>query len=521
MAGTVRTHRALDVVDLPEGAEVTLAGWVSRSRDMGGILFVDLRDASGVIQVVVDPSELPDAEQLRMEYCVAVTGVVRPRPDGTTNTDLSTGEVEVGATGLEVLSPSDPLPFMVDDRHDVDELTRLEYRYLDFRRPDMAARLRARASATAAMRQIMADLGFLEIETPTLISSTPEGARDMLVPSRLRQGSFYALPQSPQIFKQLLMIGGVERYFQFARCYRDEDFRSDRQLEFTQLDLEGAFWDEEEVRAAVESSVIAATAAVRGDAPSPGFSTFTWREAMDRFGSDKPDTRFGMELTDLSAVFEGTEFRGFGGALADGGVVKAINAGALGLSRSGLDGLVERAKELGAAGLAWAVVEEGGALRSPIAKFLSDAEVAGVVETLGAQADDVLLVIAGPWRGSSEILGQLRVELGKPEGHDELAYLWVVDFPVFEETDDGGLAPAHHPFTAPHSVEEMRDDPRNALSRAYDLVLNGTELGSGSVRIHDPAVQAQVFETLGISDEEAERRFGWFLRALRYGTPPH
>ena len=521
MAGTVRTHRALEIVGLPEGTEVTLAGWVSRSRDMGGILFVDLRDASGVAQVVIDPSELPDADQLRMEFCIAVTGAVRPRPEGTANPDLATGEVEVGASGLEVLSPSEALPFMVDDRHDVDELTRLEYRYLDFRRPDMAARLRARAAATTAMRQTMADLGFLEIETPTLIASTPEGARDMLVPSRLRQGSFYALPQSPQIFKQLLMVGGVERYFQFARCYRDEDFRSDRQLEFTQLDLEGAFWDEEEVRAAVEESVIAATAAVRGDGPDRGFPTLTWREAMDRFGTDKPDTRFTMELTDLSAVFEGTEFRGFGGALADGGVVKAINAGALGLSRSGLDALVERAKELGAAGLAWAVVEDGGTLRSPIAKFLSDVEVAGVVDVLGGTTDDVLLLIAGPWRSSSEILGQLRVEIGKPEGHDDLAYLWVIDFPVFEETDDGGFAPAHHPFTAPHSVDEMRDDPKNALSKAYDLVLNGTELGSGSVRIHDPAAQAQVFETLGISDDEAERRFGWFLRALRYGTPPH
>jgi aspartyl-tRNA synthetase len=521
MAGTVRTHRALDVVDLSEGTEVTLAGWVARSRDMGGILFVDLRDASGVIQVVVDPSELPEAEQLRMEYCVAVTGTVRPRPGGTSNPDLATGDVEVGATGLEVLSPSDPLPFMVDDRHDVDELTRLEYRYLDFRRPDMAARLRARAAATNAMRQAMASLGFLEIETPTLIASTPEGARDMLVPSRLRQGSFYALPQSPQIFKQLLMVGGVERYFQFARCYRDEDFRSDRQLEFTQLDLEGAFWDEEDVRSAVEASIVAATAAVRPEASAPGFPTLTWREAIDRYGTDKPDVRFDMELTDLSEVFEGTEFRGFGGALAEGGVVKGMNAGALGLSRSGLDGLVERAKELGAAGLAWAVAEDGGSLRSPIAKFLSEAEVAGVVESLGAETDDVLLLIAGPWRSSSEILGQLRVDLGKPKGHDELAYLWVVDFPVFEETDDGGLAPAHHPFTAPHSVEEMRTDPVNALSRAYDLVLNGTELGSGSVRIHDPAVQAQVFETLGISDDEAERRFGWFLRALRYGTPPH
>ncbi len=521
MAPPVRTHRAAEVIGLDEGASVVLAGWVSRVRDMGGIHFVDLRDASGLIQVVVDPAELPLVDTLKMEYCIRVEGIVRPRPDGTVNDDLATGRIELGATTLTVLSASENLPFMIDDRFDVDELTRLQYRYLDFRRPTMAARLQARAAATAAMRSAMTDQGFLEIETPTLVASTPEGARDMLVPSRLRQGSFYALPQSPQLFKQLLMIGGVERYFQFARCYRDEDFRSDRQVEFTQLDLEGAFWAEEDVQAAVEAAVIAATSAVRGVSLSPGFPRLTWREAIDLYGTDKPDTRFDMRLVDLSAVFQATEFRGFGGALADGGVVKAINAGPQELSRSGLDALVEKAKTLGAAGLAWAVVEEGGTLRSPIAKFLSATEADGVITALGAKAGDVLLIIAGAWRPSSEILGHLRLDLGRPQAHDELAYLWVIDFPVFEETDDGGLAPAHHPFTAPHSADEMRTSPRDALSRAYDLVLNGTELGSGSVRIHDPDVQSQVFKTLGITDEEAERRFGWFIRALRYGTPPH
>ncbi len=521
MAGPVRTHRTVELLDIPEGESVVLAGWVARVRDMGGIHFLDLRDASGLVQVVVDHTALPIVDDLRMEYCIRVEGVVRPRPEGTVNSDLATGGIEVAASSLEVLSASEPLPFMIDDRFDVDELTRLQYRYLDFRRPGMASRLHARAAATAAMRTAMTGQGFLEIETPTLIASTPEGARDMLVPSRLRQGSFYALPQSPQIFKQLLMVGGIERYFQFARCYRDEDFRSDRQLEFTQLDLEGAFWQEEDVQAAVEQAVIAATEAVRGHTVDQGFPRLTWREAIDRFGTDKPDTRFGMELADLSGVFAETEFRGFGGALADGGVVRAINAGPRELSRSGLDALVDRAKALGAAGLAWAVVEEGGSLRSPISKFLTDEEISGIIAVLSAGVGDVLLMIAGGWRPSSEVLGQLRLELGRPEGHDALAYLWVTDFPVFEETDDGGLAPAHHPFTAPHSVEEMRNNPREALSRAYDLVLNGSELGSGSVRIHDPVVQAQVFETLGISDEDADRRFGWFIRALRFGTPPH
>lgn len=521
MAEAMRTHRVAELAGSAPEAEVVIAGWVARTRDMGGIQFIDLRDASGIIQVVVDPAGLPVANQLRMEYCIRVEGTVRPRPEGTVNPDLATGAIEIGATALEVLSTSETLPFMIDDRFDVDELTRFEYRYLDFRRPGMAAKLRARAAATAAMRRVMTDREFLEIETPTLIASTPEGARDMLVPSRLRPGNFYALPQSPQLFKQLLMIGGVERYFQFARCYRDEDFRSDRQLEFTQLDLEGAFWEEADVQATVEAAVIAATAAVRDTAPDPNFPRLTWWEAMDRYGTDKPDIRFGTQLHDLSEVFTGTEFRGFAGVLAEGGVIKGINAGSRGLSRSGLDALVERSRDLGAAGLAWAVVEEGGTLRSPIAKVLSPAEASGLIERLAAEPDDLLLLVAGPWRSASEVLGQLRLELGRPEGHDELAFLWVVDFPVFEEAEDGSLTPAHHPFTAPYSVEEMRSNPRTALSRAYDLVLNGSELGSGSVRIHNAEVQAQVFETLGITAEDAETRFGWFLRALRYGAPPH
>jgi aspartyl-tRNA synthetase len=517
----LRTHRALDTAEVEPGADVILGGWVARTRDMGGVVFFDLRDASGKVQVVADPAAVAGVDELKMEYCVRVVGVVRERPDGTVNDDLATGAVEVHATEVEVLSPADTLPFMIDDRFDVDELTRLQYRYLDFRRDRMASILRARSKATAAIRRTLDDLGFLEVETPTLIASTPEGARDMLVPSRLRQGSFYALPQSPQIFKQLLMVGGVDRYFQFARCYRDEDFRADRQLEFTQLDLEGAFWDEEDVRATIEETIVAATEAVRGVRPPSPFPTLTWREAMDRYGSDKPDTRFGMELTDLSTVFDGTEFRGFGGALADGGVVYGINAGPLGLSRAGFDKLTDQAKAAGAAGLVWGVLEEDGTVRSPVAKFLSDDEIGGVIEALGADIGDTLLIVAGPWRTTVEALGDLRKELGEAEDPDALAYLWVVDFPVFDVTDDGTLVPAHHPFTAPRSVDDLTDRPAEAIAKAYDLVLNGTELGSGSVRIHDPETQATVFDVLGIAAEEAEARFGWFLRALRFGTPPH
>ena len=521
MAEPLRTHRAAETPDLAAGSRVVLGGWVARTRDMGGVVFIDLRDASGTVQVVADPAAIPVVGDLRMEFCVRVEGTVQPRPEGTTNPDLATGAVEVQATAIEVLAPSDTLPFMIDDRFDVDELTRLQYRYLDFRRPGMAANLRSRAKATSAVRRVLDDAGFLEVETPTLVASTPEGARDMLVPSRLRQGSFYALPQSPQLFKQLLMVGGIDRYFQFARCYRDEDFRSDRQLEFTQLDLEGAFWGEEDVRSTIERTIVAATEAVTGVAPPTPFPVITWREAMGRYGSDKPDTRYGLELVDVSNVFERTGFRGFAGALADGGVVQGINAGPLGLSRSGLDGLVERARGLGASGLVWAVVEDDGSIRSPVAKVLADAEVAALAAAFEATPGDTLLLVAGPWRSTVEVLGSLRRDLGTPRNDAGHNFLWVVDFPVFDVDDDGRLSPAHHPFTAPKVVEDLTDRPAEAIAQAYDLVLNGTELGSGSVRIHDPAVQARVFEVLGIGEDEAHARFGWFLRALRYGTPPH
>jgi aspartyl-tRNA synthetase len=367
----------------------------------------------------------------------------------------------------------------------------------------------------------MDDLGFLEVETPTLIASTPEGARDMLVPSRLRAGSFYALPQSPQLFKQLLMISGVERYYQVARCYRDEDTRADRQPEFTQLDFEGAFWGQEDVLATLEEISVRVTRELRSVEPARPFPRLTWQEAMSRYGTDKPDIRFGMEIVDLSDVFSGTEFKAFSGVLAARGSVRAINAGALGLARSGLDGLVARAQEMGAKGLVWAIVQDDGTLRSPVAKFLSDSEIGGIVDALDARPGDTLLMVGDDTRIVLDVLGRLRLDLGGPEDEDELAYLFVVDFPVFELNDDGALVPLHHPFTAPVDVTQMREDPGHAISKAYDLVLNGSELGSGSVRIHDPRVQSAVFEILGISESDARRRFGWFLEALEYGTPPH
>ncbi|MBA3362426.1 MAG: aspartate--tRNA ligase [Acidimicrobiia bacterium] len=512
-----RTHMAADISGLV-GESVSLAGWVARRRDHGGITFIDIRDASGIAQVVADGLA---TEDLRMEFCIRVMGTVRARPEGTINADLPTGTVEVAADSIEVLSPSDPLPFMLDDRVDADERTRLEYRYLDLRRPRMAANLRARSKAVSAIRRSLEGLGFLEIETPTLVRSTPEGARDVLVPSRLRPGSFYALPQSPQLFKQLLMIAGVERYFQIARCYRDEDFRADRQLEFTQLDLEGAYWGENEVQTTIEAAIAAVVQDLRGESPPLPFPRLTWQESMDRYGADKPDLRFGMEIVDLSSELTGTEFRGFAATLESNGVVRGINTGAREFPRSLADKLTEEAKALGAAGLVWMVIEPDSQLRSPVAKFLAAHEQKAIVEALAGQPGDVLLLVAGPWRTAVTVLGQLRLSLGRPEGHRDLAFVWVTDFPMFEETGDGNLTFSHHPFTSPQDVEVMRNRPLEAKARAYDVVVNGVELGSGSIRIHHPDLQRQVFDILGISAEEQESRFGWFLRALRYGTPPH
>lgn len=515
----LRSHRAIETTGLV-GEPVTLAGWVARRRDHGGVAFIDLRDDSGIVQVVADPTSIATVAQLRMEFCIRVSGRVQPRPEGTTNDELPTGAVEVTASEIEILAPADALPFMLDDRAETDELIRLEYRYLDLRRPRMANNLRARSKAVAAIRRTLDEGGFLDVETPTLIRSTPEGARDVLVPSRLRPGTFYALPQSPQLFKQLLMIAGVDRYYQIARCYRDEDFRADRQLEFTQLDLEGAFWGEEAIQAAIESTLAAVVKELRGIDLELPMERITWHEAMDRYGVDKPDLRFGMKIKDLTGIFTGTGFRGFGLALEGGGIVRGINAGARPFPRSAADALTEEAMQLGAAGLVWMVVEGDGSVRSPVLKFLSATEVDGVKSALEAGPGDVLLLIAGAWRTVVEVLGALRLKLGRPEGHRDLSFCWVTDFPMFEEAE-GGLTFLHHPFTSPQDVTTMKDRPLEALARAYDVVVNGIELGSGSIRIHDPEIQQQVFEILGITPEEQESRFGWFLRALRYGTPPH
>jgi aspartyl-tRNA synthetase len=517
----MRTHGAGTLRAGDVDSEVRIAGWVQRRRDHGGIAFLDVRDATGLVQVVADPTEHAAVAELKMEYCVQVSGTVRRRPEGTENPDLDTGEVEIGADDVVVLAPAKTLPFMIDDRVDVDERVRLEHRYLDLRRPRMAANLRARSRATAAIRRTLDENGFLEVETPTLINSTPEGARDMLVPSRLRPGEFYALPQSPQLFKQLLMISGVERYFQIARCYRDEDFRADRQLEFTQLDLEGAFWGRDEVLATIEQVLAGVVRDLRGLEVNLPFPRLSWVEVMNRYGVDKPDIRFGMEIVDLTDHLLDTGFGVFRTAIEEAGTVRGINAGAIEWSRSRADELTERARGLGAKGLVWMVVEADGSLRSPVLKYLEEGEQASITRALGASPGDVLLIGAGRWRTTVEVLGALRNDLGRPDGHDELAFLWVVDFPLFEEADDGSLTFSHHPFTSPVSIDEMRGNPVGAVSNAYDVVLNGIELGSGSIRIHDPEVQRQVFEILGIDRETAQRRFGWFLEALEYGTPPH
>jgi aspartyl-tRNA synthetase len=508
------------------GERVELCGWIASRRDHGGIVFIDVRDASGIVQVVVDPSVpgLEAGHRVRSEWVVRVVGEVRARPEGTVNPDLPTGEVEVASAELQVLNEAEPPPFPLDDRVDADEILRLRYRYVDLRRDRMQRNLRLRATVNRAVRQAMDDQGFAEVETPLLIASTPEGARDFVVPSRLQAGSFYALPQSPQLFKQLLMVGGFDRYYQLARCMRDEDLRADRQFEFTQLDAEMSFADAEDVIAVITEAVAAATEAVTGEPPAP-FGRLTWHEAMERYGSDKPDVRFGMELVDLGEVFAATEFRAF-----QQDAVKGIRVDGQGaMSRSQLDALTDRAKKLGAAGLVWLRVGAHGALESPVAKFLSEAEQLALVDTMGAGPGDLLLLVAGDRSLVNRVLGTLRLDLGRPpvtEGG--LHFLWVVDFPLFEGLGDGGRPiPAHHPFTMPHADDlslldsATGDDLLKVRSQAYDLVLNGWELGSGSVRIHRRDVQQRIFTLLGIEPDEAQARFGFLLDAFRYGAPPH
>ncbi|HMF83077.1 MAG TPA: aspartate--tRNA ligase [Acidimicrobiia bacterium] len=521
----MRTHRCGNLRREDTGEKVSVCGWVASRRDHGGVVFLDIRDATGIVQVVVDPDDTrgADAHQLRAEYVIRADGVVRHRPDETVNPELATGEIEIGAGRLEVLNTAEPPPIPLE-RVEADEALRLKYRYLDLRRERMQRNLRLRAVVNDAMRRSMIEQEFVEVETPMLIQSTPEGARDFVVPSRLQPGSFYALPQSPQLFKQLLMVGGFDRYFQIARCLRDEDPRADRQFEFMQYDMEMSFADGDDVRSVVTEAVQAAVEAVRGDR-APAFRRMTWQESMDRFGVDKPDVRFGLELVDVSEVFAATQFRAFQAEAVKG--IRVPGEGETGRGR--LDALMERAQKLGAAGLVWMRVQEHGSIESPVRKFLSEGEQLGVVDALGAAPGDLLLLVAGEWRLVDAVLGQLRLDRAQPpvtEGG--LQFVWVVDFPLFEGIDDEGRPiPAHHPFTMPHpdDLDVLRNgtgaDLLTVRSLSYDLVLNGWELGSGSVRIHTADVQQQVFTRLGISPEHARARFGFLLDAFRYGAPPH
>jgi aspartyl-tRNA synthetase len=522
----MRTHRAGDLRSEHRGERVTLCGWVASRRDHGGVIFVDLRDVLDIVQVVIDPQQASGADPhaLRSEYVVRIGGEVRARPEGTVNPELPTGEIEVAASEVEILNTADALPIQVDERMEADEILRLRHRYLDLRTSRLQRNLRLRALVNRTLRVALDARGFVEVETPLLVASTPEGARDFVVPSRLSPGSFYALPQSPQLFKQLLMIGGIDRYYQIARCLRDEDPRADRQFEFTQLDAEMSFATADDVMEVIGAVVAAGIEAATG-APAPAVERLTWHEAIERYGSDKPDLRFGLELVDVSEVFAATSFRAF-----QAECVKAIRVpDGASLARNRLDALIERAKQLGAPGLVWMRVQDGGALDSPVAKFLDDSETIGLLDATAAAAGDLVLLAAGERAMANRVLGTLRLELGRPPVHEgPMRLLWVVDFPLFEALDEEGHPiPAHHPFTMPHpdDVEVLGHGEGKALldvrSLAYDLVLNGWELGSGSVRIHEPALQQQVFTLLGITPEQAQARFGFLLNAFRFGAPPH
>jgi aspartyl-tRNA synthetase len=504
-------------------------GWVHRRRDHGGLIFIDLRDREGLTQCVLSPAEAPAAhrlgEGLRNEFVVAVRGVVSRRPAGTENRRLATGEIEVRVADLKLLNESRPLPFAIDEDGEVDELVRLTYRYLDLRRPSLQRNLILRDQVCRSVRGYLHAHGFVEIETPILTRQTPEGARDFLVPSRLSPGSFYALPQSPQLFKQLLMVGGLERYFQIARCFRDEDQRRDRQLEFTQIDIETSFLEREEFLPLIEGMMAAVFRDVRGtEIPLP-LPRLTYAEAMARFGSDKPDLRFGLELTDLSELFAASAFQAFAAVLAGGGVVKGLCVpGAGGLSRKEADDLVEHAKALGARGLVWVKVGPDG-IQSPVARFLEPIREA-LLGRLAAGAGDLLLLVGDSAALASIVLGRLRIELAQRRGlipADALGLAWIVDFPLFEYNEDEKRWDAmHHPFTAPRDEDlpRLETDPGRVLAKAYDLVLNGQEIGGGSTRIHQRAVQQQVFGLLGIGPAEARERFGFLLEALEFGAPP-
>jgi aspartyl-tRNA synthetase len=518
----LRTHDAGALRASDAGQTVSLAGWVARRRDHGGVAFIDLRDATGSVQVVIRDEAL--AGSLRAEWCLQIKGEVVLRPDGNANSSNPTGAIEVMGDDIVVLSESAALPFPVDSGNDaeISEEVRLKYRYLDLRRERPAANMRLRSKVTSTIRRVMEDLDFLEIETPYLTRSTPEGARDFLVPVRLQPGSWYALPQSPQLFKQLLMVAGMERYYQIARCFRDEDFRADRQPEFTQLDIEMSFIDQADILAVAEKLLVKIwKEAVGFDIPTP-IRHMTYADAMQNYGSDKPDLRFGLELVEQTEFFKDTEFRVFQAPY----VGSVVMPGGASSPRRELDAWQDWAKARGAKGLAYILVNEDGTLGGPVSKNISEKETAGIVAAAGAKPGDAIFFAAGERSASLSLLGAVRLEIGKrcnliAEGAWE--FLWVVDAPMFEPTDNGGWTAVHHPFTGPKPEFEktFASDPANALAYAYDIVLNGTELGGGSIRIHDRQIQKDVFSVIGLSDEEAMSKFGFLLEAFNYGPPPH
>ena len=507
---------------------MTLAGWVASRRDHGGVTFIDLREASGVVQVVIREDEV--AHRLRDEYCLKVTGEVAARDDKNKNPNLATGDVEVVAASVEVLSSADPLPFPIDDRVDVGEEARLKYRYLDLRREGPRSAMVLRSKVNKAARDVLDRHAFVEVETPTLTRSTPEGARDFLVPARLRPGSWYALPQSPQLFKQLLMVAGLERYFQIARCYRDEDFRADRQPEFTQLDIEMSFVDQDDVIAVSEEILVALWALVGHEVHTP-IPRITYAEAMARFGSDKPDLRMGQELVDCTDYFKDTPFRVFQAPY----VGAVVMPGGASQPRKQLDAWQEWAKQRGARGLAYVLVQEDGELGGPVAKNLSEEERAGLAAHVGAEPGDCVFFGAGPVKSSRALLGAARLEIGRRGGLiDEAAwsFVWVVDAPLFEPADEataagdvavgaGAWTAVHHAFTSPQDLASFDSEPGSALAWAYDIVCNGNEIGGGSIRIHSSEVQKRVFAVMGLDEEEAQEKFGFLLDAFRFGAPPH
>ena len=532
MAGLKRTHRCTEVTTANVGEKVTVMGWVQKSRNKGGIIFVDLRDRSGILQIIFEESDckaesFSKAEKLRSEFVIAVVGTVEMR-SGAANENLATGAIEVRAESLRILSESETPPFPVEENSKTKEELRLKYRYLDLRRPDLQRNIMVRSKVATLTRAFLAEEGFLEIETPTLIKSTPEGARDYLVPSRVHPGSFYALPQSPQLFKQLLMCSGYDRYFQLARCYRDEDLRADRQPEFTQIDMELSFVDVEDVLDVNERLLQKLFKEICGYDLQLPIQRMTWREAMDRFGSDKPDMRFGMELKNVSDVVKDCQFMVFKGALENGGSVRGINAeGQAGMPRKKIDALVEYAKGFGAKGLAYLSIQEDGSYKSSFAKFMTEDELKALADAMGGKPGDLLLFAADKDKVVFDVLGNLRLELARQLNllkKDDFKFLWVTEFPLLEYSEEQGRFTAmHHPFTMP--MEEdwhlIDSDPGAVRAKAYDIVLNGTELGGGSVRIHQNDIQEKMFEVLGFTKEQAQEQFGFLLDAFKYGVPPH